>query len=146
MATFTWEVSAELHITPGQAVIMDIAPLVGVPAYPHMAPSKPTRASARGGCPACTALRDRRARALALTMREKPGGAVTGTLLAIKRKLADVRPEARADARWLELRVGIVGVTGDFVLPEPDAGAMPPSLLVAMPRRKLLWIAGGIGL
>ncbi|KAJ6590331.1 hypothetical protein B0H10DRAFT_2092552, partial [Mycena sp. CBHHK59/15] len=62
MATFTWEVSAELHITPGQAVIMDIAPLVGVPAYRHMAPSKPTRASARGGCPACTALRDRRAR------------------------------------------------------------------------------------
>ncbi|KAJ6551081.1 hypothetical protein B0H10DRAFT_2126980, partial [Mycena sp. CBHHK59/15] len=145
MATFTWEVSAELHITPGQAVIMDIAPLVGCPRLPPHGAEQAYesictwRVSSVYGAAGPT-------RTYALTMREKPGGAVTGPLLAIKRKLADVRPEARADARWLELRVGIVGVTGDFVLPEPDAGAMPPSLLVAMPRRKLLWIAGGIGL
>ncbi|KAJ6625412.1 hypothetical protein B0H10DRAFT_2161916 [Mycena sp. CBHHK59/15] len=157
IATFTWEVSAELQITPGQAVIMDMAPLVGVPAYRHMAPSKPTSVnddsirtwtvSSAHGAAGPT-------RTYALTMREKPGGSVTGSLFAIARKLAEVRPEALEDARGLELRVGVVGVTGDFVLPEPDAGAtisdaalglaLPPSL--AEPRRKLLWIAGGIGL
>ncbi|KAJ6591320.1 hypothetical protein B0H10DRAFT_2091291, partial [Mycena sp. CBHHK59/15] len=47
IATFTWVMSAELNITLGQALIMDIVPLVGAPAYRHMAPSKPTTASAR---------------------------------------------------------------------------------------------------
>ncbi|KAJ6591316.1 hypothetical protein B0H10DRAFT_2091255, partial [Mycena sp. CBHHK59/15] len=99
IVTFTWEVSAELHITPGQAIIMDMAPLVGVPAYRHMAPSKPTSirtwtVSSAHGAPGPT-------RTYALTMREKPGGAVTGPLFAITRKLAEVQPEALADARWL---------------------------------------------
>ncbi|KAJ7213010.1 hypothetical protein GGX14DRAFT_619825, partial [Mycena pura] len=126
IATFTWEASADLQIKPGQAIIMDMSRLVGTPAYAHMAPSKPTSVnddSIRTWTISSSHLRVG-ARSYSLTMREKPGGAVTGPLFAIARKLAELKPEALADSRALQLRVGIVGVTGDFVL----------------------WVAGGIGL
>ncbi|KAJ6590343.1 hypothetical protein B0H10DRAFT_805485 [Mycena sp. CBHHK59/15] len=73
IATFTWVMSAELNITLGHVVIMDIAPLVGVPAHRHMAPSKPTTASARGRCPSHTMLPDRRGRARAGAARRRHG-------------------------------------------------------------------------
>lgn len=133
---------------------MDMSPLVGVPAYRHMAQSKPTSVNddsirtwtvSSSHPPTGT-------RSYSLTMREKPGGAVTGPLFAIARKLAEVKPEALGDSRPLQLRVGIVGVTGDFVLPadsspstisDAELGLMVP--LTAPSPKKMLWVAGGIG-
>ncbi|KAJ6543674.1 hypothetical protein B0H10DRAFT_2447965 [Mycena sp. CBHHK59/15] len=120
IATFTWVMSAELNITLGHVVIMDIAPLVGVPAHRHMAPSKPTTASARGRCPSHTMLPDRRGRARAGAARRRHGR---------------LRPPRGMRARHHERQCGAWA-----------RGAAPPSLVVATPRRKLLWIAGGIGL
>ena len=77
----------------------------------------------------------------ALTMREKPGGRVTGALFSILRKLTEVRPEALNDTRELSLSVNIVGISGEFVLP-----TLPDSLRIAPNRRQLLWIVGGIGI
>ncbi|KAJ7141140.1 hypothetical protein C8R44DRAFT_762813 [Mycena epipterygia] len=154
IATFTWDSSVDLQIQPGQAIIMDMSPLVGVPAYRHMAQHKPTSVnddSVRTWTVSSSHPRSG-TRTFSLTMREKPGGAVTGPLFAISRKLAEMKPEAMADSRALQLRVGIVGVTGDFVLPSSDSGAeisdaelglMVP--LTAPPAQKMLWIAGGIG-
>ncbi|KAJ7049914.1 hypothetical protein C8F01DRAFT_1180916 [Mycena amicta] len=115
IATFTWSSSIELRVLPGQAIIMDMAPLVGIPAYRHMAPGKPTSVNddsvrtwtissifGRRAAPAATA---HTTTEYSLTLREKRGGAVTGALFAITRKLK-------------ELRVGIVGVAGEFVLPD----------------------------
>ncbi|KAJ6594548.1 hypothetical protein B0H19DRAFT_1095965 [Mycena capillaripes] len=155
IATFTWDSSVELQIKPGQAVIMDMSPLVGVPAYRHMAPGKPTSLNddsirtwtvSSSHPPSGT-------RSFSLTMREKQGGAVTGPLLSIARKLAELKPEALLDSRPLQLRVGIVGVTGDFVLSsdlspsiisDAELGLMMP--LTAPSAKKMLWVAGGIGL
>ncbi|KAJ7252076.1 hypothetical protein B0H12DRAFT_622770 [Mycena haematopus] len=153
IATFTWESSVDLDIKPGQAIIMDMSPLVGVPAYRHMAPGQPTSLnddSIRTWT--VSSSQSSNPRSFALTMREKPGGAVTGPLFTITRKLAEMKPEALQDSRPLQLRVGIVGVTGDFVLPtdssfsisDVDLGLMVP--MTAPSPNKMLWVAGGIGL
>jgi len=67
-------------------------------------------------------------------MREKPGGTVTGALFSMARKLAEVKPESLENLRDLGLNVNLVGISGDFVLPES-----------ANTKRHLIWIAGGIG-
>ncbi|KAJ7049915.1 hypothetical protein C8F01DRAFT_1238127 [Mycena amicta] len=164
IATFTWSSSIELRVLPGQAIIMDMAPLVGIPAYRHMAPGKPTSVNddsvrtwtissvfGRRAAPAATA---HTTTEYSLTLREKRGGAVTGALFAIARKLKEVRPEALEDASGLQLRVGIVGVVGEFVLPDvtedgirDEELGLQVQVLHSDPRpTKLLWIAGGIGL
>ncbi|KAG6814993.1 hypothetical protein H0H87_005982 [Tephrocybe sp. NHM501043] len=71
-------------------------------------------------------------------MREKPGGVVTGALFSIARKLRDVRPALLEDARPLALSVGLVGVTGGFILPQSPVHQNTR-------QHRLLWIAGGIG-
>ncbi|KAG6898490.1 hypothetical protein C0993_006471 [Termitomyces sp. T159_Od127] len=131
IATFSWTSSQSLNILPGQAAILDFTPLLGARGYQHMAPFQPT------------SVNDDRIRTwtvssistdgkFSLTMREKPGGVVTGALFSIARRLQEVRPELLKDARPMGLNVGLVGVTGDFVLPPPH-------------KTKLLWISGGIG-
>ncbi|KAK7001291.1 putative PNPOx domain-containing protein [Favolaschia claudopus] len=151
IATFTFDSSVDLHIKPGQAVIMDMSPLVGVPAYRHMAPGKPTSLnddSIRTWTVSSASLQSTSTRVFSLTMREKQGGAVTGPV---------VKPEILGDSRPLELRVGIVGVTGDFVLPssqsastsaisDTDLGLMVPLAADGPPPKKMLWVAGGIGI
>lgn len=163
IATFTWDSSVDLDIKPGQAIIMDLSPLVGVPAYQHMAPRKPTSInddSVRTWT-VSSSKHSGSTRSFALTMREKPGGAVTGPLFAIARKLVELKPEALVDSRALGLRVGIIGVTGDFVLPaDSDSGlvagfagsgisdaalGLTVPLAAAPAARKMLWVAGGIG-
>ncbi|KAJ7782497.1 hypothetical protein DFH07DRAFT_324143 [Mycena maculata] len=154
IATFTWDSSVDLQINPGQAIIMDMSPLVGVPAYRHMAQHKPTSVNDDSirTWTVSSSHRPSGTRSYSMTLRERRGGAVTGPLFAIARKLAEVKPEALVDSRSLELRVGIVGVTGNFVLPpdssasisDADLGLMVP--LATPSPQKMLWIAGGIGL
>ncbi|KAF7376638.1 putative PNPOx domain-containing protein [Mycena sanguinolenta] len=167
IATFTWQSSVDLDIKPGQAIIMDMSPLVGVPAYRHMAPGKPTslnddsirtwtvsssaNSASSSESSSSSSSSSSGLRSFALTMREKRGGAVTTPLFTIARKLAELKPEALADSRPLQLRVGIIGVTGSFVLPsdssssisDADLGLMVP--MTAPPPNKMLWVAGGIG-
>src|SRR6267154_2183284 len=87
-----------------------------------------------------------------LTMRLKPGGTFTGALFSIADKLAELCPEFLEDSCPLWLSVRLVGIAGDFTL-EPqgpcDAKACDPQeaqASVRNTRRKLLWIAGGIGI
>lgn len=153
LATFTWEIEdtgddaePELVVQPGQAVILDFKTLLGERRYAHMMPGKPaavnddyvrtwtvSRFSPRSGTKKAM---------FALTMREISGGTVTGALFGIVRKLQQVKPHILDDARDLDLKVGVVGISGDFVLPlvparDSTVSATPP---------KLVWIAGGIGI
>ncbi|KAG7439640.1 uncharacterized protein BT62DRAFT_912963 [Guyanagaster necrorhizus] len=134
IATFTWDSSRDLDIIPGQAIILDFSGFIGHPGYRHMAPGNPT------------SVNDDRIRTwtvssshvgptleFAITVREKPGGAATGALFSLARRVADVKPGLLADMRSLGLSVPIVGVTGDFTLPKSG-------------KRKLALFAGGIGL
>ncbi|KAF7322021.1 putative PNPOx domain-containing protein [Mycena kentingensis (nom. inval.)] len=163
IATFTWHSSVELRVRAGQAVIMNMAPLVGVPQYRHMAPGKPTSvnddsvrswtiSSVLGSKDGIVGTRRVATKEYSITLREKRGGAVTGPLFAIARKLQQVKPEALKDSTDLELKVGIVGVSGDFVLPEEQVSDAELGLEVQRPLGtttttvELLWIAGGIGL
>ncbi|KAF7305798.1 putative PNPOx domain-containing protein [Mycena chlorophos] len=175
IATFTWRSSTQLQIRPGQAIIMDMSPLVGIPAYRHMAPGKPTsvnddsvrswtvssvygRAVPSPSTPSHARPTDTCSTTeYSVTLREKRGGAVTGPLFTIARKLQQVRPEALEDSSGLGLKVGIVGVSGDFVLPErerePGIADAELGLQIQLESarvrpepKKLLWIAGGIGL
>ncbi|KAK0435785.1 hypothetical protein EV421DRAFT_1985867 [Armillaria borealis] len=117
ITTFTWESLVELDIIPGQAIILDFSGFIGHPGYQHMAPRNPT------------SVNDDRIRtwtvssshlaltnAFLLTMHEKPGGAATGVLFSLARKIAEVRQALLEDISPLSLTIPIVGVMGDFTL------------------------------
>lgn len=145
IATFTWDVDGPaVEIAPGQTVILGFADLFGTPAYQHMAPHAPasvnddrvrtwTVSSAHSGSEGATSFE--------LTMRVKPGGLVTGALFSIAHKLRAARPDILADARPLQLRATLLGVSGAFALPivGPNFSYATPGAL------RFLWIAGGIG-
>lgn len=147
LATFTWESSENIHIKPGQAAVLDFSSFVGAQSYQHMAPGKPTAVNddrIRTWTVSSAHLNKSHSqgtRTFALTMREKPGGAVTGALFSVARKLLEFKPELLIDTRPLELSVRLVGISGDFILPEIKPLPSLPSL-----PKKMLWIAGGIGL
>ncbi|KAG5643726.1 hypothetical protein DXG03_009716 [Asterophora parasitica] len=150
IATFTWETSSPLPIVPGQAAIMDFSPLLGTRKYQHMAPMKPT--SVNDDYIRTWTVSAHSSSSYSLTMRLKPGGAVTGALFSIAHKLAQVKPELLGDSRPLALSVGVVGITGEFVLPAPqEADTLGDGRGIRVPHEqpepvtRLLWVAGGIG-
>ena len=136
LATVTFETSTPVSVSPGQAAALDFTDLLGKQAYAHMAPGNENR------------LNDDRIRtwtissahvtgqtsSFKITMREKPGGLVTGAIFNLARHAAAKMPNILRDARPLEFRVRLVGVGGEFVL------SKTPST-----EKRLLWIAGGIG-
>lgn len=137
LATFTFETSKPVRILPGQTAALDFTDLLGSPQYAHMAPGREA------------SLNDDRIRTwtvsswspesetntFSLTMREKPGGLVTGSLFALARHAQKKMPEVLEDTRRVGLRVRLVGIAGAFVLPPlPESG-----------KSKMLWVAGGIG-
>ncbi|KIJ59645.1 hypothetical protein HYDPIDRAFT_140425 [Hydnomerulius pinastri MD-312] len=149
LATFTFQYSNPLDIVPGQTAILDFKSFVGSSPYKHMAPDDPkavnddrirtwTISYSSSWSEPLSSKKDGPS-TFALTMRHKPGGAVTGALFSIANKLAEVRPELLKDSRPLEMGVPLVGIAGDFTLSAPtDSHSQQP--------RKLLWVAGGIGL
>ncbi|KAG2138413.1 uncharacterized protein EDB93DRAFT_1242107 [Suillus bovinus] len=162
LATFTFECPHKLTIIPGQAAIFDFTSFLGASTYRHMAPENPNsvnddriRTWTISWCSSWASAADGIGTTLSLTMRLKPGGTVTGALFNIANKLLAVRPELLEDSRPLGLDVRLVGIVGDFVLEatDPREGAN-----IAVTReeeqmsvreiapRKLLWIAGGVGI
>ncbi|KAH7101469.1 hypothetical protein BKA62DRAFT_657195 [Auriculariales sp. MPI-PUGE-AT-0066] len=142
LATFTWETSEPFkQIQAGQAAVLDFSELFGEKMYQHMNAANPT------------AVNDDRIRTWTvsswsteptsstfdLTIREKPGGLVTGALFSIVRRVLDAgRPQLLEDARPLNFEISMIGFSGDFVLPAEDAASLTT--------RSLLWLAGGIGI
>ncbi|KAL4818806.1 hypothetical protein BDW67DRAFT_155989 [Aspergillus spinulosporus] len=123
---------ARLSIRPGQAIVLDFMDWLGPRQYRHMADNAPgsinddrvrtwTVSSAHEGGQMSW---------FELTMREMKGGAVTGALFDVLRKL----PQEPGRLVEIEQSVvaDIVGVTGDFVLSDKEIDA--------------LWVAGGIGI
>jgi len=140
LAVFSFEIlGTAIEIIPGQSVALDFTDFVGPKQYAHMDPWKPT------------SLNDDRIRTwtvssahvsgktqtFELTMREQPGGVVTGALFTIARKLKEGMPHVMEDCRVLGMIVRLVGVAGEFVLPPIQDTAA---------RKKLLFVAGGIGI
>ncbi|GAV98933.1 protein [Lentinula edodes] len=107
--------------------------LLGKPKYAHMAPSNPK--SLNDDRVRTWTVSDSSTHEFALTMREIPGGVVTGALFNLARALAKSRPELLTNTSDLEIRLGLVGFSGSFCLPSPAKDS----------EVKLLWIAGGIG-
>ncbi|THU98277.1 hypothetical protein K435DRAFT_838205 [Dendrothele bispora CBS 962.96] len=184
VATFTWEASdeAELDISPGEAIIMDFSTLLGQRQYRHMAQSNPksinddrirtwTVSDFSGwGSMGQEGSSTSRRKTFSLTMREQPGGLVTGALFSIARRLAETKPDLLNDSSSLDIRVNIVGVSGGFGFPtltnagiDADGGDGDTSLSTSglmegqmengkgirnrnkTKTLKLLWVAGGIG-
>jgi len=139
LATFEWDVLGHpVAIAPGQAAVLDFQDLLGGPGYQHMAPGNPTSVNddrVRTWTVSSSGAR-RGSERFALTMRLKPGGAITGALFHMARQAAEQMPHVLDDTRVLDLRATLVGVAGEFVLPERGAGRPPLALL---------WVAGGIG-
>ncbi|GJE90364.1 FAD/NAD(P)-binding domain-containing protein [Phanerochaete sordida] len=145
LATFTWESSKPVSIQPGQTAILDFSDLLGQVRYQHMAPFKPSSVNddrIRTWTVSSAHLSPEGTRTFDLTMREKEGGAVTGALFTIARKLAELRPELLDDTRDVGLAVKLVGLAGDFTLALPAAPAAPTDPAAPPP---MLWLAGGIG-
>ncbi|EKM50229.1 uncharacterized protein PHACADRAFT_188542 [Phanerochaete carnosa HHB-10118-sp] len=145
LATFTWESSKPISIQPGQTAILDFSDMVGTVKYQHMAPWKPTSVNddrIRTWTVSSAHLATEGTKKFDLTMREKEGGAVTGALFTIARKLTELRPELLDDTRPLGLQVKLVGIAGSFMLSLPSS----PSASQEPPATSMLWLAGGIGL
>ncbi|KAH7885648.1 hypothetical protein F5I97DRAFT_1810448 [Phlebopus sp. FC_14] len=157
LATFTFESPSPLEITPGQTAILDFKSFIGPLSYRHMAPENPIvvnddrirtwtiSSSSTWSGPSSKNVNndDHGTTSFALTMRHKSGGAVTGALFSIIHALVKDRPDLLKNARPLQLNVPLVGIAGDFTLPTP---AELPPYSPHHTRRKLFWIAGGIGL
>lgn len=134
-----------LNIRPGQAVVLDFMDWIGPPKYSHMANSAPgsinddrvrtwTVSSAHETDTNPTTNDDDDAGGadhFEMTMREMPGGAVTGALFNVLREYPNYTPGETIEIRD-EVVSEVVGVTGDFALGQ---GAV-----------NMLWVAGGIGL
>ena len=144
IATFEWESSLPLKITPGQAIILDFRPLLGERVYQHMSDDKPSVLNddfIRTWTVSSTShAGHHETRRFSLTIREKVGGAVTPVLFSIARKASESQsyPE---EASYLDVPVHVVGITGDFVLPQ-----FQQSTTSAQSTRHLVWVAGGIGI
>lgn len=132
IATFTWESSVELDIVPGQAMILDLSGFIGRPGYQHMSRNPTSVNDDRIRTWTVSSSHLAPTKTFSLTMREKPGGAATGALFSLARKIAEVRPALLEDMSPLSLTIPIVGVTGDFTLPRAS--------------KRLALFAGGIGL
>ena len=155
LATFTWDVAKPVHIVPGQTAILDFTELVGSQAYSHMAPWKPNSVNddrIRTWTVSSAHMEPKGTTSFSLTMREKPGGTVTGALFAIARKRAEMRPELLEDTHPLGVQVHLVGIAGEFKLPitlsAPSASSASDAskLEERTGTRHMLWVAGGIGL
>ncbi|XP_006462985.1 hypothetical protein AGABI2DRAFT_207677 [Agaricus bisporus var. bisporus H97] len=141
IATFTWTASKDLQILPGQAIILDCSPFLGTRKYQHMSPLAPTSVNddfIRTWTVSSSSSEP--TRTFSITLRYKPGGALTSILFNIAQKIAEVRPELLDDATPLNMTMKIAGITGEFILPE---SLSLPSVPV---NRELVWFGGGIGL
>ncbi|KAI0344408.1 hypothetical protein BDW22DRAFT_1371479 [Trametopsis cervina] len=136
LATFTWETSRAVHVRPGQTAVLDFSELVGAPRYAHMAPTNPTSVNddrIRTWTISSAHLSPEGTKTFDLTMREKPGGTVTGALFTIARKIATSSgPNLLNDLRPIALEAKLVGIAGSFTFRESKPHAS-------------LWLAGGIG-
>ncbi|KDN45806.1 hypothetical protein RSAG8_04639, partial [Rhizoctonia solani AG-8 WAC10335] len=133
LATFWFAPSTHVEVKPGQAAIIDMSPFVGAREYAHMARQAGQELSRTDdGIRTWTVSGQSLSGALQLTIREKPGGYITSRLFAMARKMEQMMPGLLEDTRSVELQVSLVGIDGDFTLP-PEG-------------KKLLWVAGGVGL
>ena len=140
IATFTWELSRELNLIPGQAIVLDLSRLVGAVQYQHMAAYNPASVNDNRirTWTVSSAHPNSATRTFSLTIRHQPGGAITTALFTIAHKLAQLKPEVLADSRPLQCEVDVIGVSGEFVLPAYTTSTAK--------EQKFLWIAGGIGI
>ncbi|KAF8990474.1 hypothetical protein BDQ17DRAFT_1333457 [Cyathus striatus] len=139
IATLTWGVEGGIKIIPGQAVILDLSTLLGQKNYRHMNSGKPSEVNddrIRTWTVSSSASSvGNSTKEFSITIKLKPTGLITPALFAIANQMKQVKPELLDDSRPVGMSVGIVGVSGDFVLPEHDSEG----------KRKMVWIAGGIG-
>ena len=140
LAVFHFEIQgAAVKINPGQHVALDFTDFVGPQQYAHMNPWKPTSLNDDRirTWTVSSAHVDGKTQKFELTMREKPGGLVTGALFTVARKLKETMAHVMNDCGMLGMTARLVGVAGDFVLPPIQRSAVG---------KKLLFVAGGIGI
>ncbi|KAG9079963.1 hypothetical protein FRC06_007247 [Ceratobasidium sp. 370] len=143
LATFSFIPSAPVAVRPGQAAIIDTSSFTGRRGYQHMAHQGDESSLNDDGIRTWTvsgrATPGDDASAIMITMREKPGGFVTSRLFDITRKMAQMVPALLEDASPLQMVLPLVGIDGDFVLPNSQPGPLAPP-------KRLLWAAGGVGI
>ena len=142
LAVFSFEIQGTgVEILPGQSVALDFTDFVGPQQYAHMNPWNPTSLNDDRirTWTVSSAHVDGKTQNFELTMREKPGGLVTGALFTVARKLKESMPHVMEDCKALGMTVRLVGVSGDFTLPPIQSTS--PNV-----REKLLFVAGGIGI
>ena len=140
LAVFRFEIQGTaVGIAPGQSIALDFTDFVGPQQYAHMNPWKPTSLNDDRirTWTVSSAHVNGKTQTFELTMREKPGGLVTGALFTVAKKLTESMPHVLEDCRTLGMVVRLVGVAGEFIL---------PPIQDSIVRKKLLFVAGGIGI
>ncbi|KAH9480815.1 hypothetical protein JR316_0007416 [Psilocybe cubensis] len=143
LATFEWEASSPLHYKPGQSAILVFSPSF-VNSHLSIEGEGDSKEEFIRTWTISNAS-ETETPLFSLTMREKPGGKVTGALFDLARKLsAKGQAEILDNSRSLDLRATITGISGEFVLPQ-----IKPNLPVVIGTKEIkhiFWIAGGIGI
>ncbi|KAL5482684.1 hypothetical protein ACEPAI_9278 [Sanghuangporus weigelae] len=142
LATFTFETDKPVKIEPGQAVALDFTDLFGASQYAHMAPGREASLNddriRTWTVSSASTVNGDETKKFDLTMREKPGGFVTGALFNLARHASAKMPAVLEDSRPLGLQVRLVGITGSFTLPFDRQ--------IGQGGVKMFWLAGGIGI
>ena len=122
-----------LKIRPGQAIVLDFMDWIGPPQYQHMANSAPGSINDDRvrTWTVSSAHEEQKATWFELTMREVKGGAVTGALFDLLRKVP-LTKLGQSISFDIPISVEIVGITGDFFMGHGKLNT--------------LFVAGGIGL
>lgn len=134
IATFTFTSSKLIAIKPGQHAIIDLTAFSSKEPYQHMA-HEGLEASLNDDSTRTWTVSSSHSSATQtfdLTMKEKKHGTMTGRLFNIARALSERRPDLLHDTTPLGIVVDLVGIGGQFTLPQKPS--------------KLLLVAGGIGI
>lgn len=136
IATFTFVLSTPLDIQPGQHVIVDLSTFTEKAAYQHMSHAGLEAVLnddlIRTWTVSSNALHSTLSESIDITMRLKRHGTMTTKFFQIAHALAQKMPELLQDATPLNLSLGLLGISGKFVLPQKP--------------QKMAWLAGGIGI
>ncbi|KAG2009425.1 oxidoreductase FAD/NAD(P)-binding protein [Coprinopsis cinerea AmutBmut pab1-1] len=152
IAIFTFTPSVPIDHKPGQYIILDWRSFLGERQYRHMSPTSPTSLNddfirtwtISSFAPSDSDSSPTKANDFQLTIRYQPGGAVTGPLFTMARKIQQTRPELLDDLTSLAIRPRIPGISGEFTLDLPRENEIQSGGVEGP--RKLVWAAGGIGI
>ncbi|KAJ3562452.1 hypothetical protein NP233_g9565 [Leucocoprinus birnbaumii] len=142
LATFTWKASRPIKIAPSQNVVLELSDLIRVRSH-QIIEWDEGRIIENDDCVRTWTVSvlptAEEPRVFGITVRQVKGGSITPIMYRVVNKIAEgLEYNTKVDITPLNLTARLRGVGGDLPVPDPIA--------VCDGGRRLLWVAGGIGI